>query len=220
LGASFSPLSIALKKHPDPIGNFSARSAQPMLAGCERTFTDRTSGAPADRPGLRDALAFAREGDVLAVWKCDRLSRSLAHLIETVQELERRRIGFRLLAEGIDTGSAGGKIVFPIFAALASVERSLIQERTRAGLAAARQRGRVGGRPKLLTNERMEAAMKLLGSGTAPREVANILGVSIPKLYRHCPGAHSGDRDQPFRPKVITDSGDRDHATTPPIMSA
>ena len=119
-------------------------------AGCERTFTDRTSGARADRPGLREALAFARQGDVLAVWKCDRLSRSLAHLIETVQELERRGIGFRSLAEGIDTGSAGGKIVFPIFAAIASVERTLIQERTRAGLAAARQRGRIGGRPKLL----------------------------------------------------------------------
>jgi DNA invertase Pin-like site-specific DNA recombinase len=88
-----------------------------QAAGCERTFTDRTSGARADRPGLREALTFARGGDVLAVWKCDRLSRSLAHLIETVQELERRGIGFRSLAECIDTGSAGGKIVFPIFAA-------------------------------------------------------------------------------------------------------
>ena len=161
-----------------------------QAAGCERTFTDRTSGARADRPGLRDALAFAREGDVLAVWKCDRLSRSLAHLIETVQELERRGIGFRSLAEGIDTGSAGGKIVFPIFAAIASVERTLIQERTRAGLAAARQRGRFGGRPKLLTAGKMEAAMKLLANGTPPRDVANILGVSIPTLYRHCPASH------------------------------
>jgi DNA invertase Pin-like site-specific DNA recombinase len=160
-----------------------------QAAGCERTFTDRTSGARADRPGLREALAFAREGDVLAVWKCDRLSRSLAHLIETVQELERWKIGFRSLAEGIDTSSAGGKIVFPIFAAIASVERTLIQERTRAGLAAARQRGRVGGRPKLLTAEKMEAAMKLLGTGTPPREVAGILGVSIPTLYRHCPAS-------------------------------
>ena len=160
-----------------------------QTAGCERIFTDRTSGARADRPGLRDALAFAREGDVMAVWKCDRLSRSLAHLIETVQKLERRGIGFRSLAEGIDTGSAGGKIVFPIFAALASVERSLIQERTRAGLAAARQRGRIGGHPKLLTAEKLTAAMKLLGAGTPPRDVATILGVSVPTLYRHCPAS-------------------------------
>jgi DNA invertase Pin-like site-specific DNA recombinase len=157
-----------------------------QAAGCERIFTERTSGARSDRPGLCDALAYAREGDVITVWKCDRLSRSLAHLIETVQELERRGIGFRSLAEGIDTSNAGGKIVFPIFAALASVERSLIQERTKAGLAAARQRGRVGGRPKLLTAEKFEAAMKLLAAGTPPRDVAAILGVSVPTLYRHC----------------------------------
>src|SRR5260370_1225677 len=160
-----------------------------QAAGCERTFTDRTSGARTDRPGLRDALEFAREGDVLAVWKCDRLSRSLAHLIETVQELERRGIGFRSLAEGIDTNSAGGKIVLPIFAALASVERTLIQERTRAGLAAARQRGRVGGRPKVLTAEKLEAATKILANGTPPKEVASVLGVSIPTLYRHYPAS-------------------------------
>jgi len=152
-------------------------------------FTDRTSGARADRPGLREALAFTREGDVLAVWKCDTLSRSLAHLIETVQELERRDIEFRSLAEGIDTGSAGGKIVFPIFAALASVESSLIQERTRAGLAAARQRGRIGGRPKVMTSEKLQAAAKLLANGTPARDVATALGVSIPTLYRHCPAS-------------------------------
>jgi DNA invertase Pin-like site-specific DNA recombinase len=91
------------------------------------------------------------------------------------------------LAEGIDTGSAGGKIVFPIFAALASVERSLIQERTRAGLAAARQRGRVGGRPKLMTAEKLAAALKLLSAGTPPRDVATLLRVSIPTLYRYRP---------------------------------
>lgn len=158
-------------------------------AGCERVFTDRTSGARADRPGLRDALGFARDGDLLVVWKLDRLSRSLGHLVETVQELERRGIGFRSLTEGFDTTNSGGKAIFPIFAAIASVERTLIQERTRAGLAAARQRGRVGGRPKLLTTEKVTAAMKLLGAGTPPREVANILGVSIPTLYRHCPAS-------------------------------
>jgi len=158
-------------------------------AGCERIFSDRTSGARADRPGLRDALGFARDGDLLLVWKLDRLSRSLSHLVETVQELERRGIGFRSLTEGLDTTNSGGKAIFPLFAAIASVERTLIQERTRAGLAAARQRGRVGGRPKLLTTEKLAAAMKLLASGTPPRDVAGILGVSIPTLYRHCPAS-------------------------------
>jgi DNA invertase Pin-like site-specific DNA recombinase len=158
-------------------------------AGCERIFSDRTSGARADRPGLGEALAFARDGDLLVVWKLDRLSRSLSHLVETVQELERRGIGFRSLTEGLDTTNSGGKAIFPLFAAIASVERTLIQERTRAGLAAARQRGRIGGRPKLLTTEKLAAAMKLLAGGTAPRDVANILGVSIPTLYRHCPAS-------------------------------
>jgi DNA invertase Pin-like site-specific DNA recombinase len=160
-----------------------------QAAGCERTFTDRTTGARADRPGLHDALGFARDGDLLLVWKLDRLSRSLSHLVETVQELERRGIGFRSLAEGLDTSNSGGKAIFPLFAAIASVERTLIQERTRAGLAAARQRGRIGGRPKLLTTEKLAAAVKLLGAGTAPRDVAGILGVSIPTLYRHCPAS-------------------------------
>ena len=158
-------------------------------AGCERIFSDRTSGARTDRPGLREALAFARDGDLLAVWKLDRLSRSLSHLVETVQELERRGIGFRSLTEGLDTSNPGGKAIFPIFAAIASVERTLLQERTRAGLASVRQRGRIGGRPKLLTTEKLEAAIKLLATGTPPREVATILGVSIPTLYRHCPAS-------------------------------
>ena len=116
-------------------------------AGCERTFFDRSSGVRSDLPGFREALAYAREGDLIVVWKLDRLSRSLGHLVETVQELERRGIGFRSLTEAIDTSSTGGKAIFPLFAALAAVERSFIQERTRAGLAAARQRGRVGGVP-------------------------------------------------------------------------
>jgi DNA invertase Pin-like site-specific DNA recombinase len=158
-------------------------------AGCERIFSDRTSGARTDRPGLREALAFARDGDLLVVWKLDRLSRSLSHLVETVQELERRGVGFRSLTEGLDTSNPGGKAIFPIFAAISAVERALVIERTKAGLAAAKQRGRIGGRPKLLTAEKLAAAMKLLGAGTAPRDVASILGVSIPTLYRHCPAS-------------------------------
>jgi DNA invertase Pin-like site-specific DNA recombinase len=158
-------------------------------AGCERVFCDKTSGTRADRPGLRDALAFARDGDLLVVWKLDRLSRSLGHLVETVQELERRGIGFWSLTEGLDTSNSGGKTIFPLFAAIASVERTLIQERTRAGLAAARQRGRIGGRPRLLTAEKLAAAMKLLSGGTPPREVAGIFNISIATLYRCCPAS-------------------------------
>jgi DNA invertase Pin-like site-specific DNA recombinase len=158
-------------------------------AECERIFSDKTTGARADRPGLREALGFVREGDLIVVWKLDRLSRSLSHLVETVQELERRGIGFRSLTEGLDTSNSGGKAIFPLFAAIASVERTLIQERTRAGLAAARQRGRIGGRPKLLTAEKLAVATKLLAHGTPPRDVATILRVSIPTLYRHCPAS-------------------------------
>ena len=163
-----------------------------QAAGCERTFTDRTSGARADRSGLREALAFAREGDVLAVWKCDRLSRSLAHLIETVQELERRGIGFRSLTEAIDTTTPGGRLTYNLFASLAEFERSILRERTRAGLQAARQRGRLGGRPKSLTDEKADAARRLLESGTPVKDVAAALGVSSPTIYRHFPASRHG----------------------------
>jgi DNA invertase Pin-like site-specific DNA recombinase len=138
---------------------------------------------------MREALDFARSGDVLVVWKLDRLSRSLGHLVETVQTLEVRGIGFRSLTENLDTARPEASALFPIFAALSSVERSLIRERTVAGLAAARQRGRVGGRPRLFTAEKKRAALRLLANGTPPRDVAIVLGVSIPTLYRHLPAA-------------------------------
>ncbi len=116
--------------------------------GCERIFIDTASGAKAARPGLMAALETCRAGDILVVWKLDRLGRSLAHLVETVQALAARGIGFRCLQEQLDTTTTGGKLIFHIFASLAEFERDLIHERTRAGLAAARARGRKGGRPK------------------------------------------------------------------------
>src|SRR3712207_6335019 len=118
-------------------------------AGCDQLFTDTMSGATADRPGLAEALAYTRPGDTLVVWRLDRLGRSLRHLIETVTDLEQRGVGFKSLTEAIDTTSPGGKLIFHIFGALAEFERDLIRERTRAGLVAARTRGRTGGRPKV-----------------------------------------------------------------------
>src|SRR6476661_2635842 len=103
-------------------------------AGCEKIFTDTASGSLAERPGLAEALNFARSGDTLVVWRLDRLGRSLRHLIDTVTTLEQRGVGFKSLTEAIDTTSSGGKLVFHIFGALAEFERDLIRERTQAGL--------------------------------------------------------------------------------------
>jgi DNA invertase Pin-like site-specific DNA recombinase len=117
--------------------------------GCTRIFQDHgVSGAKTERPGLTAALSHVREGDVLVVWKLDRLGRSLAHLIDTVSDLERRGIGLRSLTEAIDTTTPGGRLIFHVFGALGQFERDLIRERTRAGLAAAAARGRKGGRKR------------------------------------------------------------------------
>jgi len=120
-------------------------------AGCSRIFDDKVSGAKSDRPGLSAALAYLREGDVLVVWRLDRLGRSLPHLIEVVSELEARGIGFRSLTEQIDITTPGGRLVFHLFGAVGQFERDLIRERTKAGLAAAAARGRKGGRKPVIT---------------------------------------------------------------------
>ena len=122
-------------------------------AGCEKLFQDVASGAKSDRQGLAEAIEYARSGDVLTVWKLDRLGRSLKHLIETVNYLHDKGVGFASVQESIDTTTSGGKLIFHVFGALAEFERELIRERTTAGLAAARARGRTGGRKqKLSTN--------------------------------------------------------------------
>jgi DNA invertase Pin-like site-specific DNA recombinase len=131
-------------------------------AGCQKIFTEQMSGAVTDRPALHDALEFARSGDTLIVWKLDRLARSMKQLIETVENLRVRGIGFRSLTEALDTTTAQGRLVFHMFGALAEFERSLIRERTRAGLAVARRAGRTGGRPPKLTDDDIEAAKALL----------------------------------------------------------
>ena len=151
--------------------------------GCARVFQDKASGGQADRPGLRAALAFVREGDVLVVWKLDRLGRSLPHLIETVTALETRGVGFRSLTEAIDTTTSGGRLIFHIFGALAQFERDLIRERTRAGLDAAAARGRLGGRKRVVTEERLRRARTLIAQGLTVREAAARVKVGKTALY-------------------------------------
>ena len=162
-------------------------------AGCEKLFVEKASGAQRDRPQLMAALEYMREGDTLVVWKLDRLARSLKQLIETVEALEGRGVGFRSLTESIDTTTTGGRLVFHIFAALAEFERSIIQERTRAGLDAARARGRRGGRPPALSEEDLAAARALLRDpDITVKEVAKRLGCSPSTLYAHLPGGRDG----------------------------
>ena len=162
-------------------------------AGCARIFEEKASGALRERPELKAALDYLRPGDTLVVWKFDRLARSLKQLIETLEELERREIGFRSVTEAIDTTTAGGRLVFHIFGALAEFERSIIRDRTRAGLDAARARGRKGGRPPSLSEKDIQQARALL---TDPEitvaQVAERLGVGPSTLYRHLPGGRSG----------------------------
>jgi DNA invertase Pin-like site-specific DNA recombinase len=162
-------------------------------AGCSRVFSESASGAQRDRPELARALDYMRPGDTLVVWKLDRLARSLKQLIETVESLEGKGIGFRSLTESIDTTTAGGKLTFHIFAALAEFERSMIRERTRAGLDAARARGRVGGRPRSLTDKDLEMAKTLLANpDITVDEVAARLSVAPATLYRYLPGGRGG----------------------------
>ncbi|MCP4409644.1 MAG: recombinase family protein [Gammaproteobacteria bacterium] len=156
-------------------------------AGCERVFEDNLGGAKAERPGLREAVKYARSGDTLVVWRLDRLSRSLKNLIEMVNRLESKAIGLKSLQEAIDTTSSSGKLVFHIFGALAEFERNLIRERTRAGLQAARARGRKGGRPKSLTqDDKQGLAVKLYDEKRhTVKNICEMMGISKPTLYKY-----------------------------------
>jgi len=158
-------------------------------AGCEKLFVEKASGAQRDRPELLAALDYLRAGDSLVVWKLDRLARSLKQLIETVELLESREIGLRSLTEAIDTTTAGGKLIFHVFGALAEFERSIIRERTKAGLDAARARGKKGGRPPALVAKDLAAAKAMLSDPYITMEdVAKRLKVAPSTLYRHMPG--------------------------------
>lgn len=163
-----------------------------LAAGCERIFTDIVSGAKAERQGLADALQHCRPADTLAVWRLDRLGRSLPHLVETVHELVARGVGFRSLNENIDTTTSGGKLIFHIFASLAEFERDIIRERTNAGLSAARARGRKGGRPKGVDEKKKKAAISLKKDPTrSVKEICEIVGISRNTYYKY---THSEDK--------------------------
>ena len=173
-------------------------------AGCERTFSDRASGASADRPALRDAISHARQGDTLVVWRLDRLGRSLPHLIETVRSLEVSGVGFRSLTEQLDTTTPNGRLIFHLFGALAEFERELTRERTKAGLAAARARGRKGGRPAKLTPERVRMAQRLLKDPESTvSEIARTLGVHRSTLHKALSADASKSKSTAARPKPV-----------------
>ena len=155
-------------------------------AGCSRGFSDVASGALIERPQLERLLDHLRPGDTLVVWRLDRLGRSLRHLIESVQSLADRGVGFRSLTENLDTTTPGGRLVFRVFTALAEFERDLFRERTEAGLAAARARGRRGGRPSVMTPEKLAVARELYGSREhTVAAIADVISVSRASVYRH-----------------------------------
>ncbi|QDP72187.1 recombinase family protein [Legionella israelensis] len=155
-------------------------------AGCEKYFEDKVTGSKIDRPGLDAAIDYAREGDVIVVWRLDRLSRSLKDLIQVVSDLESNGIGLKSINESIDTTSSSGKLIFHIFGALAEFERNLIRERTHAGLKAARARGKMGGRPKKLNAEKAKLAQDLYNEKTRTiKQICELVGISKPTLYKY-----------------------------------
>ncbi|HEY0777611.1 MAG TPA: recombinase family protein [Gemmatirosa sp.] len=157
-------------------------------AGCERTYTDVISGATDAREGLDAAFDYLRAGDVLVVWRLDRLGRSLQQLIDRVTTLDARQVGFRSLTEAMDTTTCGGRLVFHMFGALAEFERGIIRERSKAGLAAARARGRVGGRRRQVTDaEAAEMRALLAAPHASVRAVCERFGRSRSTVYRYAP---------------------------------
>lgn len=158
-------------------------------AGCEKFYDDKLSGTRDNRPGLTLALEVLRKGDTLVVWKLDRLGRTVKGLVELTNQLREREIHFKSITDNIDTSTPSGRFFFHIMASFAQMERELLSDRTTAGLAAARAKGRIGGRKRKMTDSKLASAKKLLSSGVPPKDVAMDLGISIPTLYRWIPAA-------------------------------
>src|ERR671933_1603628 len=158
-------------------------------AGCEQIYTDKVSGTKATRPGLEEAFSHLRSGDTFVVWRLDRLGRSLRHLIDTVTDLQSKGIEFKSITESIDTTTSGGKLVFHIFGALAEFEREIIKERTKAGLDAARSRGRKGGPKHKLTPKQVEIVRQLYQDKShSLQEICDSFGISRVTLWRYVKG--------------------------------
>ncbi|HFL3415698.1 MULTISPECIES: recombinase family protein [Legionella] len=155
-------------------------------AGCKKIITDEISGSVAERPGLTRLKEDLREGDTVVVWRLDRLGRSLKHLIALVNEFELLKVGFESLQESINTTTSTGQLIFHMFGALAEFERNLIRERTKAGLASARARGRQGGRPKQLNSNKRQLVIKLYKEREhTVQEICRVMGISKPTLYQY-----------------------------------
>jgi DNA invertase Pin-like site-specific DNA recombinase len=155
-------------------------------AGCQKIFSDRKSGRDKAREGLNAALNYLRENDTLVIWKMDRLGRSLKDLIEIVTNLAEKNVSFISLQENIDTTKSGGKLIFHMFGALAEFERDIIRERTMAGLKAARARGRLGGRPRIMDDEKVAMAKTLMDDpNNSIKSICKMLNVSKSTLYRY-----------------------------------
>ncbi|WP_367143626.1 recombinase family protein [Pantoea stewartii] len=156
-------------------------------ANCEQIFEDKISGKTSERPGLKRALRTLKAGDTLVVWKLDRLGRSMRHLVMLTEELRERGVNFRSLTDSIDTSTPMGRFFFHVMGALAEMERELIVERTRAGLSAAREKGRIGGRRRIMTPDVVERAKRMLTNGATRYQVALVLDISVKTLYRYLP---------------------------------
>jgi DNA invertase Pin-like site-specific DNA recombinase len=170
-------------------------------ASCDLIFDDHVSGTKARRPGLEQALSHLRAGDTLVVWRLDRLGRSLRHLIDTVTDLQGKDVGFKSLTENIDTTTTGGRLVFNIFASLAEFERDIIRERTQAGLASARARGRKGARPRALTDKQVEMLKRLAADpNNKVDEICQALGISRKTFYRY---VSAGQKNQSLEKKAL-----------------
>lgn len=167
--------------------DFSLQCEALKKAGCEKIYQDTQSGKTKDRPELKLALEVLRKDDSLVVWKLDRLGRKAKDLFELLNELEVKGINFISLTDNVDTSTPAGRFFFHVMASLAQMERELMLERTKAGLDAARLKGRIGGRKRKMTDSKIISAKKLLEAGALPRDVAKDLGVSIATLYRWIP---------------------------------
>jgi DNA invertase Pin-like site-specific DNA recombinase len=159
--------------------------------GCEKLYQDQISGTKTNRPGLDMALEVLRKNDTLVVWKLDRLGRTVKGLIDLVNQLHQKEIHFKSITDNVDTSTPAGRFFFHVMASLAQMERELMAERTKAGLAAAKAKGRVGGRKRKMTQSKIESAKQLLANGTLPKDVAQNLGISIPTLYRWIPASNN-----------------------------